>query len=104
MTEVVLRFSPELEYKVLHLLKVCTSRRSPHGRPGDCFRVDGMLFELLRVERRSLLSVASLLYNDEGFESPEEFRSCWRSLYGDFEPGLDVFVHYFRPVKKCLSA
>ena len=94
---ICLSFHSDLIIPVRSGHKTCTSRPMPKGRPGDRFRVGMAEYELINVQPCPLGLVASLLYVPEGFAGPDQFIEFWTSIYGRYDPGLLVYVHWWRP-------
>jgi len=95
MTEIELSFRPDLEELVLSGRKTTTTRRSKKGKHGDVFTLDGRRFVMIGVSRVRLEEVALFDCLGEGCASPQEFRQLWASIYGDYDPDLRVYRHYF---------
>jgi hypothetical protein len=94
-------FLPEFKERLLSGLKTATSRTKRLGRPGQCFTAFGMTFRLRAVKKWPLRWVADLMYHEEGFETPDQFKAIWKRIHpkrGYVETDL-VWLHVFEKVK-----
>jgi len=100
MSKVVeIPFSKVMVKAVLEGRKVCTSRGEVKGDLGDTFMIGDMEFRIVDIQRHRLISVTSILFRQEGTNSPEEFEELWKSLHrGHYDGKKAVFVHYFARV------
>lgn len=98
MADINISFHPEMQAATLAGRKICTTRPEKKGEPGDCFQVGDYRYRLVDVEPCQLCDVAEELYRFEGFKSTIQFADFWSSIYGKFEYGLEVFVHWYAAV------
>lgn len=80
--------------------KTATSRNKKHGKPGDTFNVENMVFEIIKIEQMSLDDVAIYHFKEEGARSPIDFISIWIKIYPNegFVPYHNVFYHTFKRI------
>ncbi len=97
-------FRPYWKDKMLSGQKTCTSRPSRYFFKDNKFMAFGAIFELIKVERLSLEHVATVLYKDEGCDSPDAFIAVWNDIHHikGYVPEQVVWVHHFRLVKGAL--
>jgi hypothetical protein len=97
--QVFLPFQVEFKDRMLSGKKTSTTRPRRYGRPGDWFRAFGAIFILTEVYQAHLNVVAFTCYGEEGFNSSDEFRTCWNKLHPNvtFEerPNRTVYLHRF---------
>lgn len=98
-----LLFNRQMKKQVLDGAKTCTSRFEAKGVPGDRFVTGDKMFELVSVEAMRLRDVASNLFKEEGFASPEDFIRGWNEIYCTwktkiYDPEKIVIVHQFGEV------
>ena len=103
MVEIELPFSPEMQKAALEGRKTCTSRNSQKGEVGDTFKIKTTTFRLTRVDQRSLVYVAYMLHDMEGFVCSQSFIDYYDSLYkkrggSGYVPEKLVWVHWFKRV------
>lgn len=82
--------------------KTMTCRTSRYGRAGDRLRVNGtdIEIELVGVFRLLLRRVSQDYYQEEGCQTPAEFRTIWKRLHrGRYNGDRVVWVHRFVKVK-----
>lgn len=75
--------------------KVCTTRRTQKGKPGQFFMVGHMKFQILYVQKFPLWFIRDFLYALEGADSPEEFERVWKNIYGSFKRNQEYYTHFF---------
>lgn len=103
--EVKIPFQLEFKEPMLSGKKTMTTRPKKYGQPGDWFKAFGATFLLTEVYQVHLNLVAFTCYNEEGFNSPQEFRECWDKLHPhvtfEEKPNRPVYLHRFvqRPQK-----
>jgi hypothetical protein len=99
-----LLFLPDFEQSMLTGKKTATTRTRRFGHVGDWFFAFGKTFVLIEVYRTPLTRVVYFLYQEEGFNTPQELIACWNGLHPDikYEDQRDrpVYVHQFQPVQK----
>lgn len=80
--------------------KCCTSRNSKYGKPGDTFMIDGQLFVIKKISKMKLDWMHHRYYKEEGFDSPEAFRSVWVELHPTkaYDPEQRVWTHWYEKV------
>jgi len=102
--KIVLPFLPDFEQSMLTGKKTATTRPRRFGRAGDWFPAFGKTFVLTEVYRTPLTRIIYFLYQEEGFNSPQELIACWNRLHPDikYEDQRDrpVYVHQFQPAQK----
>lgn len=78
--------------------KIATTRTKPYGKPGDTFEVDGLEYQLFGVQKIRLGEVASKFFEEEGCDSPEEFKKVWKEIHPKrgFIETDEVYLHKFR--------
>jgi hypothetical protein len=92
-------FSKVMAKAALDGRKVCTSRSEVKGDLGDTFMIEGKEFRIVDIQRHRLISVTSILFRQEGVNTPEEFEELWKSLHrGHYNGSNMVFVHFFARV------
>ncbi len=97
MTAIVLPFLDRFREPLLNGTKTCTSRRVRLGKPGDEFLAFGAWFKITKVEQAALGYVASILFKEEGLDSPADFIEIWRQLHPTkgYEAHEIVWLHRF---------
>mgnify|MGYP000904632167 CR=1 FL=1 len=100
MAAIEISFRPDMREAIVAGRKCCTSRTSCKGRPGDTFAIGTRQYRLTAVRRHPLHYVASVLYKDEGVDSPAEFGALWAEIYPvrGCDPFQLVWVHHFEEV------
>lgn len=80
--------------------KVATSRTKKVGEPGDYFEVDGTFYVITHVIKLPLHVIATQFYEEEGAESPGEFKQVWKNIHyrKGFVEDQEVYLHLFRPL------
>ena len=78
--------------------KIATSRTRKYGKQGDRFRVFGVEFEIISVDRMMLGDVAKMFHLHEGFLTAEDFLDCWASIHpkAKFDLTVPVWFHQFK--------
>ena len=91
-------FQYSFKDKMLNNGKTCTSRTKKYGNPGDKFEIFGATFVITKITRLSLNFIANHLFEEEGCNSPGNFRSVWLTLHerSGWRPLQRVYVHFFR--------
>ena len=101
MKDIEIPFLPEFKERMLSGQKTATSRTKKYGDTGDCFLAFGATFQLTNVSKVYLHDVASKFYKEEGFDSPAEFRRCWRRIHPRRNNGgITVWLHQFRGIEE----
>ena len=102
MSKVVeIPFSKVMVKAVLEGRKVCTSRSEVKGDLGDTFMIADKEYRIVDIQRHRLISVTSMLFRQEGTNSPEEFEELWKSLHrGHYNGSAFVQTHFFAAVQK----
>lgn len=95
---VELRFKPYWRNALLTGKKVCTTRTSKYGNPGDYFTAFWAKFKITAVHRVKLSTVRDYYWEKEGCTSPAHFESVWCSIHpaAMFKPDLIVYLHEFK--------
>lgn len=95
MKQVYIPFLPEFKDAILGGRKFVTTRSKKYGDVGDVFTIFGETFILTSIFKRPLDSVATLLYEAEGFNSRAEFIECWEKIHPrvGFVPNREYWVH-----------
>lgn len=77
--------------------KTATSRTKKYGEVGDVLATKAGPVKLTRILGIQLREVALHFYNEEGFDSPAEFRAVWSEIHprAGFRPEERVYVHFF---------
>ena len=98
MEKVNIPFRDDMKLAILNGKKTCTSRNKRYGYIGDQFEIDGQKFVLTWVSHVYLDDVAHLKYQDEGFESPNQFIEVWNQIHPrkGFDPLQTVWLHEFK--------
>jgi len=85
--------------------KTATTRTERYGEPGDRFTVefdDGVrqTYVLTHVVKIPLETVAEDFYDEEGAESPTEFKKVWEDIHykKGYVADWRVYLHLFCPV------
>lgn len=93
-----LPFREEFKDRLLSGQKTCTSRTRKYADKGDKFKVFGEYFEITNIVHYSLGFVARNLFEEEGFNSPQEFINCWVKLHPHkkWVEEQGVVVHFFK--------
>ncbi len=96
--KVKIPFQEEFRDRMLDGKKTCTSRTKRYGEVGDTFEAFGAELRIAITHKHPLYNVADILYEQEGFDTPEEFKACWIKLHPrrGFDPEQKVWVHFFR--------
>ncbi len=82
--------------------KTATSRPTQYGYAGDFFRLyvgnKEAYFEITGVRVISLKEVAEEHYKEEGFDSPDAFKTEWRQIhpYKGYQESWMVYFHTFK--------
>jgi len=79
-------------------VKSCTSRPRKMASVGDTFEAFGATFEVVLVERLTLLTIREELWREEGCASPADFEAIWCLLHPrrGFQSSQKVSVHRFK--------
>ncbi len=106
MSNITLKFAPEMRQAIYEGRKCCTTRNKPKGEVGDTFVIGARDYRIVDVQKQTLNDVARLLYRQEGFEHPGEFIMFWKSLHpGDpYQPGRTGYVHWFARIEQGADA
>jgi len=98
-------FLKSFEDVLLFGQKTWTSRTRKYGNPNDVFVAFGSLFTIEKVFKMSLGDIASFHFNEEGFESRQDFINIWRKIHyrKGFDPSQMVWVHQFRKTSESAS-
>ncbi len=102
MTAIVLPFLDRFREPLLSGTKTCTSRRVRLAKEGDEFLAFGVWFKVVSVEQAALGYVASILFKEEGVDSPADFIEVWRQLHpsNGFKPHQIVWLHRFERIPR----
>ncbi len=86
-------------------LKTTTSSPKRYGYPGDWFEAFGRYFKIVDVRRLPLGAIARFFYQEEGFETREEFMKLWIKIHPriGFQSEKPVFFHEFTPARDDLE-
>ena len=101
MKNVRIPFLPRFRLPMLNGIKTCTARPYKMGNRGDFISLFGAIFDIITVEKLTLLDVRDNYWKEEGLSSPREFEEVWNELhpYKGFVPDQEVFVHWFVRIK-----
>lgn len=94
MTPINLKFSPEMEERIISGWKCCTTRDEVKGSPGDTFTVRDRLYRIIQVDECDMF-YASVMAHAEGFESDIAFEEYLYSIYPHLVDETTVYIHYF---------
>lgn len=80
--------------------KRMTVRTRRFGRPGDVLSTEVGRVELEAVEPIALGVAVEQFFADDGFSSPDDFKSFWNALHPrtGYRPERRVYLHRFRLV------
>lgn len=92
-----LGFLPRFKYPLLEGGKTCTTRRTPHFRPGAKFRAFGHLFVIEALIQVPFWQAVFRYYAREGTTSPPDFLLMWEDAYpmDPLDGERPVWVHFF---------
>lgn len=101
MTEVQIPFRPEMVAAILEGRKICTSRYTKYGDPGNIMPVPPKKFEIIGIIWPRLRNVRDYLFGAEGFTSSMEFENYWVKLHPrrGFREEDRVYTHFFEEVQ-----
>lgn len=101
MVLIAIPFHEDMAQAALEGRKCCTSRNQKYGKPGDVFLIRGKEFVLNEIYEEKLLIVSEVLYEMEGFLSPQGFIDKWVSIHPrlGWTPDKVVWVHVFSEAK-----
>ncbi|MEE9401291.1 MAG: hypothetical protein V3V32_04655 [Dehalococcoidia bacterium] len=93
-------FKSRFRWPLLNGIKTCTARTRKMASVGDTFEAFGATFEIVLLERPTLLTIRDKMWVAEGCDSPADFEAIWRSLHPrmGFQPDRKVSVHHFKLV------
>jgi len=94
MSNIDLKFSPEMAKAAIEGRKCCTSRRSQKGDPGDEFEYEGVRFRLIDILLLSVLDIAFNYYRCEGFDTRDECAAELHRIYPDKGYNDRLYVHF----------
>ncbi len=101
MSTVNLHLTSAEEAGILNKRKGYVFKDRPWGKAGDTFSVDGRQFELIDVSERSLNNVSQKYHTMDGYATPSDFLSGWKTVYGsEGDPGSILYIHWFRDITK----
>jgi hypothetical protein len=104
-------FSDDMAIAALKGVKTKTSRNKRYGAVGDTFTIEPpssclddlswKMFILTDISEHRLEEVAEFFFKDEGFATPQAFKSLWKQLHPakGYRPDQMVWVHTFQEVK-----
>jgi len=96
MKEIKIKFSPEMTRAIIEGRKCTTARKEETGEHGDVFLLGDRFFRIIYIKPVCLWAIKELYFRTEGFTSPEEFESSWRSINrGNFSDEQVYFLHFF---------
>jgi len=95
---VFIPFMPDLIEASFEGRKVATTRSRMMGKPGDIFYLRGIPFEIYAVEKVELCIVAEERYQQEGFNTPQDFKKAWKHLHPvkGYDAKQKVFYHRYK--------
>lgn len=93
------RFARAMKKAILEGRKYCTTRGHKLGEVGDRWPLEGKVYEYTNIEEYQLDYVAVMLYKQEGFNSPQEFRDAW-CRYHRMKPSSHPEDHPYWEQKK----
>jgi hypothetical protein len=93
------KFSKAMKQAVLEGRKSCTTRTERKGEVGDKWPLGHMILEYTKIERHTLDYVATTLYREEGFQSPDEFRDTWCRLHRMKPSNYPADARYWKNTK-----
>ena len=83
--------------------KIATTRSKRYGRIGDYFYLQNregkdfhLKFKIISVSKEKLEDIATYLYREEGFGSPEEFKEFWLTIHRKWESEKKYCLHVFQ--------
>lgn len=83
-------------------IKIATSRTKRYGYAGDTFIAFGRCFVLISIDKKPLSEIANHHFEEEGFNTPQEFIDFWNKLHPKkkFQVGQYVYFHKFQSASK----
>jgi len=98
-------FNDWSKHRILFGKKRATSRFKKYGKRGDTFRCLKNVYEIAAVERYSLGTVYTQLWEIEGAESESELRQVFKAIHPKrHTDNLFVWVHFFEKQEGVLFA
>lgn len=97
-----LPFTDEMRDAILQGRKTATSRTHRYGHAGDTLDSPAGPIRLVEVRRATLAEVADSHHLEEGFATPEGFRTIWMRLHprAGWQPEQLVWFHRFERVSE----
>ena len=101
MSKVIIPFLSRFKEPMISGQKTATTRVRKYGSIGDVFSIFGSSFELTKVEKVPLNSVATSYYSQEGFVSKQEFVNVWEQIHPirGYDSEQIVWLHQFKKVQ-----
>lgn len=101
MKQIQIPFRFDMQKAILDGHKTCTSRNKKYGNIGDWFVLGNNtnhIYELIMVSKLTLKDVSILYFEDEGFNTSEEFIKVWNEIHprSGFIPEQNVWAHWFQ--------
>jgi len=91
-------FREDMQNLILRGRKTATTRKRKKGSVGDIFMLDGRMFRIVAIKKRTLEYIASEYFDLEGCKDAAQFREVWTDLHeGKYEDRMH-YVHFFAPV------
>lgn len=80
--------------------KIMTTRSKKYGNKGDRFEAFGHIFEITCVKKLPISLIVNEFYEEEGFESPDEFIRVWEQIHPKvgYQPEREYYLHLFKKV------
>jgi hypothetical protein len=96
--EIEIPFRQDMRDAILEGRKVCTSRNSRYGYPGDYFILGGRKYVITLIRRLPLKEVAETFHREEGVEDQTHFIWLWEEIHPrkGFNPDQLVWTHFFQ--------
>lgn len=97
----VVRFHPKMTQAHNEGRKCCTTRRHKIGEVGQVFvdeNLPGQQFRIISCVAMTMTDVRDKLYQQEGFDSPDDFVVFCLMVYGKFRYKEIVYTHFYAPV------
>lgn len=95
-------FNKYFESSICNGVKTATSRTKRYGYTGDSFKAFGRCFVLTSVDKRQLGEIANHHFEEEGFNSSQEFIDFWNKLHPRkrFQVGQYIYFHKFQSASR----
>lgn len=95
MTQINLKFSPEMEELIMQGKKICTSRMELKGHIGDTFVIGNRIYRIISTELSPLEWICAHHHKHEGFEDEDTLYEKLNNIYPELEDTDCLWVHWF---------